>query len=151
MTTIAYVRGVIAFDSRITKDTLIVSDDFNKYRKRKGVHFVMAGTYAEFERLIRSYQLGRAVKGLGEIEALIFDSNDGNLYTAGCNSDGEFYVEQESLNEPIALGSGQHHAITAMDIGESAEAAVGWAIKRDNQSGGRIRTLEIATLKEDRK
>ena len=51
-----------------------------------------------------------------------------------------------SLSNPDAIGSGSPFALTAMDMGASAEEAVTMAAKRDSCTGGKIRTLRIGGL-----
>jgi hypothetical protein len=50
---------------------------------------------------------------------------------------------RESLDNPCAIGSGTDHALTAMDMGATAEEAIGWAAKRDAGTGGTIRTFRL--------
>ena len=59
-------------------------------------------------------------------------------------SDDESFSKQKlDPSKPYATGSGQHHALTAMDMGATAKEAVKMAIMRDTNSGGRIRTYKI--------
>jgi ATP-dependent protease HslVU (ClpYQ) peptidase subunit len=46
-------------------------------------------------------------------------------------------------NGKWAIGSGQHFAIAAMDLGKSAEEAVAYAMTRDVYSGGEITVLTL--------
>ena len=138
MTTIAYNHKdkEIAFDSRITRGQSIVRDDANKARvNNKGV-FIFAGTSADCvlvtneypntpEKEVNCYGFS-IVKGV--VNWVSFDDN-------GIN------IKEIDYNE--AAGSGQDHALTAMDLGLSAKDAVKMAIKRDNGSGGKIRVFKV--------
>lgn len=52
MTTIAYKDGVIAYDSRCTRATIITDDDCKKLDMVEGVHFLCSGATCDFDALI---------------------------------------------------------------------------------------------------
>jgi ATP-dependent protease HslVU (ClpYQ) peptidase subunit len=54
----------------------------------------------------------------------------------------------ECNEDYYAIGSGASYAVTAMDCGKTAAQAVGYAIKRDNNSGGRVVTMSLAETKK---
>jgi len=143
MTTIAYTDGVVAYDSRECVGTSIVDDQCNKHRKVGDVHIFSAGRTADEELLIQAIQ-GNALSDYPEsISIVAIVVIDGVVYTAGISKDEGYYFQTERQDNHFAIGSGSHHALTAMDLGCSAKEAVKYAMKRDTQTGGKIRTFKI--------
>lgn len=140
MTTIAYAHGVIAYDSRCTANDTIADDKFNKHRCTQGVHFFFCGNTGDIDLLIKMYFGGRK-KPTDACEALVWDGRMRKLLSIGWED--KWFTSEESLDVPCAFGSGEHHAITAIDCGLSAKDAVKMAIKRDTGSGGKVRTFKI--------
>ncbi len=139
MTTIAYNHKdkEIAFDSRISRGETVISDTFRKdITNSDGVVFVLAGITSDCYLVAECYPTApnkdvRAygfVIDSGVVKWITFDDN-------GIN------ITEVEYNE--AAGSGQDHALTAMDLGCSAKDAVKMAIKRDVYSGGRIRVIKV--------
>ena len=122
----------------------IVSDDYDKHEESKGVHFFLTGSTCEHKKLIAAYE-GEKLESENSGTALVLDK--GELYLAIFNKGEHISVCPEDRNRIIALGSGEDHALTAMDMGATAKEAVKWAMKRDCGTGGRIRTFKI---KKDR-
>lgn len=140
MTTIAYKDSVIAYDSRCLCGSTIVDDDFDKHREVDGVHFFFTGSTSDYSKLIERY-FGKREDFKTRSTALVYDS--GKIVTIGiCKEDG-YYINPERLDNPVATGSGEEYALTAMDCGLSAKEAVKMAMKRDTGTGGRIRTFKI--------
>lgn len=141
MTTIAYKDGVIAFDSRVSRNGLIVSDDAHKDFKHNGVTFVMSGCLADKNHLISNYN-GESTKELKDsYSSFVIDK--GSIYECCYNPENGFWKDDVDRSDVDAIGSGSHHALTAMDLGCSAVEAVKMAIKRDCYSGGRVRTVRV--------
>lgn len=140
MTTIVYSQGVIAYESRTTRGTTITDDDKEKMVIVDGVHFIFTGCTCDFQALRDAY-FGR--KPSAEIEASGFALDGENLYLIGCDDKTGLWKEDVDLDRPHAIGSGAAHAFTAIDMGATAVKAVELAIKRDNCSGGTIRTLSV--------
>ena len=139
MTTIAYKDGIIAYDSQKTAGSLIVDGDYEKKQEKGGAVFFMAGSTHDFEAFIDSYLSGKLVEPENSLEAIVWD---GRLWRCGGHKDEVFKCPWE-LDKPLAVGSGQDHAITAMDMGATAKEAVKWAMKRDTGTGGRIRNYRV--------
>lgn len=137
MTTIAYKDGVIAYDSRATVGQAIIDDEFNKHEFIDGVDYFYAGKASDISRFALSYKAQKADK----IDALVFAVDDGILYRVV--SDDEFDKLKLDLNKHWAIGSGEDHALTAMDMGASAKEAIEMAMKRDCGTGGRVRTYKV--------
>lgn len=143
MTTIAYKDGVIAYDSRCTQGMTIVDDECDKHREENGIHYFFCGSVCDQQILIDCHQGAQNVqipKGCNS-SAMIYDGE--SIYTSGFDKDSGFHCSLERMGNVIAMGSGADHALTAMDMGADAEAAVKMAIKRDAGSGGTIRTFKL--------
>ena len=140
MTTIAYKDGVIAYDSRITRDTEIVYDDFQKCHEEKGVKFIFAGKTSHYPRLVAAYFGATEARDL-QCSAIVVDAD--GLWYAGNDAGDGFWKSPLIGDKPYAIGSGGLHALTAMDMGATAAEAVEMAKKRDTCTGGLVRTLII--------
>lgn len=144
MTTIAYKDGIIAYDSRATAGTSIISDDREKrYTIENGdndVEFFMCGAPSDFREFFRVYFQGGEIQPHLEATALVWDGV--KLFHAGI-ANKHCYSCPVEMPAPWACGSGEEHAITAMDMGATAKEAVKWAMKRDTGTGGRIRTYKL--------
>lgn len=142
MTTIAYRDGVIAYDSRVTAGPTIVDDNRSKRVSRRGVEYFMCGCVSDQEYLIRWYQ-GEKPETPDNVEASAIIVSDGVVYMAGYVKDDGFFLCPLRQDNVAAMGSGEDHALTAMDMGADAKTAVKMAAKRDTQTGGRIRTFRV--------
>lgn len=140
MTTIAYKDGIVAYDSLVTAGGTVIYDDFDKKRERDGVLFFGAGSTADIELLISAY--------FGEppgcdLDARAIAVREGKLSLLVFES-GRVFESEVLPDRPYAIGSGQDHALTALDMGASALQAVEMAVKRDTGTGGKIRTYTVA-------
>jgi 20S proteasome alpha/beta subunit len=144
MTTIAVKDGIVAWDSRATKGGTIADDDCQKMIVVQGVRVWFCGSWADRDRLVE--YLITSPPETSPIEGSAIVLHEGNLYTVGCDKRGMWKCP-EPLNVPLAIGSGSDHALTAMDCGLSAADAVRMAIKRDINSGGRVRTYKLTGRK----
>jgi len=138
MTTIAYKDGVIAVDSRCTRDNTIVSDSYNKIKVVQDVQFILCGVLSEEQAFISAY-FGEEPQDEIEMSALVVHQN--RVYSVVFDQ-GKIY-KLDITGSTDAMGSGEDHALTAMDLGLSAKEAVRMAAKRDTGTGGRIRVLEV--------
>lgn len=139
MTTIAYKDGVIAYDSRVSAGRTIIYDDVDKKRERDGVLFFGTGATGEISELIGAY-FGEEIAGECGASAFVVHGDD--LMIIGY-SEGKVWKSPVRADKPYAIGSGEDHAFTALDMGASAAEAVEMAAKRDTGTGGKIRTLTI--------
>lgn len=137
MTTIVYSAGTVAWDSRITAGSDIVTDTAQKRYQHGGRTFWCCGVVGDFELFCASYEQRYAPRELG-VQALVLDN--GRLYEAGCE-DQEIW--SAPCEEARAIGSGGDHAITAIDCGCTPAQAIRLAAKRDTSTGGRIRTQKL--------
>ena len=140
MTTIAYKDGIVAVDSRMTQNGIIINDDFNKIIVREGATFAFSGHPVDFELAIEAFLSNYKTENL-IIGGIVFYLGD--VYIIGCDEEEGFWKEKFDANTPYASGSGKTYALTAMDMGASAKEAVKMAIKRDVYSGGKIKTAKL--------
>ena len=136
MTTIAYKDRIIAYDSRITRGSHIYNDNYNKKIEKEGLLFFVSGRTCDYE-----YFIDCIINGVFETnrEILVgaFFIKDGELFEAATQEQ-LIWVERVDLFIHDAIGSGADHAITAMDLGYSAEESVFIAAQRDTHTGGKI-------------
>lgn len=140
MTTIAYKDRIIAYDSRVTAEGQICSDNCNKRRKANNINFFVCGVTSEIENFVDAYfnlqKFNRELK----LEAFVYDS--GVLYYVTIDHE-SVWRDVVDLTEPCAIGSGSPYAYTAMDLGLTAIEAVKMAKKRDSATGGKIRIFKL--------
>jgi ATP-dependent protease HslVU (ClpYQ) peptidase subunit len=138
MTTIAYNHKdkEIAFDIRTTRGEMIVNDNAMKaITNSKGV-FVMAGSTADCALIADIYPETPDK----QVDCYGFVVVDNKVFWVSFDDNG-VNILNIAYNE--AAGSGQDHAVTAMDLGCSAGKAVQMAIKRDVSTGGKVRVIKI--------
>lgn len=140
MTVIAYKDGVIAYDSRKTMGETIIDDDHDKRVTRGNVDYFFAGNTGDLDVLLNLDQGhgGSIENGAGALRV-----ENKSLSFIGMNKIDGFWRAPIENNKVFAIGSGQDHALTAMDLGCSAKEAVKMAIKRDSCSGGKIRVYKV--------
>lgn len=141
MTTIAYNvdKHEIAVDSRATCENLIISDREEKWFITDDYLFFFAGS-AHIIDLIHAHYPDIDFDGNSNCQGFIYHRHSGELHSV-------VWVEGERIDNIIhdnfALGSGMHHALTAMDLGASAKQAVKAAMKRDNATGGKVHVFKL--------
>lgn len=141
MTTVAYKNGIIACDSFAVADRTIVDDDTDKRIVRDGVTFVFCGRPDQYDEFITAYfSETRAISKDNECGAIVYDGD--KLWCTGVDNDKVFKYHIKK-NKTYAIGSGQDHAWTAMDLGASAPEAVKAAAKRDTCTGGEVRIVKV--------
>lgn len=140
MTTIAYKEGIIAYDSRATAGGSIISDEWDKHTERNGVNIFFCGSLGDIEGMIEAY-FGCTEKKVGRPGMIAWDGE--KLWKAAICSDEGFWKHELPLGGCFVLGSGGDHALTAMDMGATAEEAIRMAAKRDTATGGIVRTFNI--------
>jgi len=138
MTTIAYKDGTISVDSRMTRGDTILDDNYNKIHTVDGVRFIICGTVSDLESLIAAY-FGAEVLDTIALAAIIVQDN--RVYDFQVQ-EGKVY-KLDITGQVWAVGSGEDHAFTAMDLGASTKQAIKLAAKRDVNTGGKIRTIQV--------
>ncbi|MDD2046117.1 proteasome subunit beta [Pseudomonas putida] len=141
MTTIAYKDGVIAYDSRQTRNSAIVSDDAPKCQVVDGVSFFLSGAVCDEKALIAAYF---GTPSAVPVECSGYAVDDGKLMLVGHDDKTGIWRQDLDPTNPDAIGSGAPYALAAMDMGASAEDAVRAAMKRDIYTGGKIRTIRVS-------
>ncbi|MBX9754803.1 MAG: proteasome subunit beta [Pseudomonadaceae bacterium] len=140
MTTIAYKDGVIACDSRQTRSSAIVSDDCHKRQVVDGISFFLSGAICDEKALIAAY-FGTPSPVPVECSGYVVDGD--KLMMVGHDDKTGIWKQDLDPANPDAIGSGAPYALTAMDMGASAEDAVRAAMKRDIYTGGKVKTFTI--------
>ena len=141
MTTIAYdyKNKIIAYDSRLTAGTLIVSDNHNKHRKcKRGWDWVISATEHDTDQFIDLFAEQESANLSYDVDCVVvIDSVVFNAYV----NDGLFKLCPLVHSE--CFGSGGRFALAALDFGKSAKDAIKYAMKRDSATGGKIRILKL--------
>lgn len=148
MTTIAYRDGVLASDTRVClTDGMIVTDTAKKlHRFRDGRLYGYAGSVEQGVELFQELKKADNIDDIDGFEGVtaIIVNLDGSLWMR----EGSIWIKQErSKAMYYAIGSGCGYALAAMDAGACAKRAVEIAIKRDNQSGGNVKTMTLKGTK----
>ncbi|WP_347784083.1 proteasome subunit beta [Pseudomonas kurunegalensis] len=141
MTTIAYKDGVIAYDSRQTRNGSIVSDDVVKCQVVDGVSFFLSGAVCDEKALIAAYF---GTPSQVPVECSGYAVDGGRLQMVGHDDKTGVWRQDLDPANPDAIGSGSAYALAAMDMGASAEEAVRAAMKRDIYTGGKVRVIRIS-------
>ena len=142
MTTIAYhhIDKHIAYDSRCTSGGLILSDTFDKrISVGKGIYF-MSGSTSDFADFCKEFENGKKASRPYDCCALYVEDRVVSLRAMDADDD-RFFESVRNFN--FTLGTGQHLALAAMDLGKSAQAAVQYAATRDVYTGGQIKLFII--------
>ncbi|MEG0969314.1 MAG: proteasome subunit beta [Pseudomonas sp.] len=142
MTTIAYKDGVIAYDSRQTRSGAIVSDNAPKCQVVEGVSFFLSGAVCDEKALIAAYF---GTPSQAPVECSGYAVDGGKLLMVGCDDKTGIWKQELDPANPDAIGSGSAYALAAMDMGSSAEDAVRAAMKRDIYTGGKVRSVRVAS------
>lgn len=145
MTTIAYKDGVIAYDSRVTRGSLILSDTAEKMHVVNGVHFFGTGAVIDIKKLIAGYPDGNGCSG--DIDSrVIAVTPEGLVAIIGCTEEDGYWVDLQDSSVVNSIGSGSDFAFAAMDMGATAKEAVQIAAGRDIYTGGAIREFKIQAV-----
>ena len=141
MTTIAYdhKNKIIAYDSRLTAGTLIVSDNHNKHRKcKRGWDWVISATEHDASQFIDLFSEQESANLSYDVDCVVVI--DGLAFNAYVN-DGMFKLCPLVHSE--CFGSGGRFALAALDFGYPAKDAIKYAMTRDSATGGKIRLLKL--------
>jgi ATP-dependent HslUV protease subunit HslV len=139
VTTVAYRDGVLAGDGRITLEggSIQTENQRKVHRLRDGRLFGYAGDTDDAERLRISLLQNDKPPSLQNIQALLVQTDGSIDYYQG-----NVWQRLEG-DDYYAIGTGGPSALVAMDCGKSAREAVVCAIRRDNNSGGKIKTVRL--------
>lgn len=143
MTTIAYKDGIVAYDSRMVSDDLVIDDDFIKMFVKDNTTVFYCGAVGDIEDFIKCVL--DCVEPERDLDCEALGVFDGKLYAVDI-FDGRVRKLPLRLDNHYAIGSGRRLALAYMDTGMSAEEAVIATCKRDIYTGGSIRTCPIPGL-----
>lgn len=137
MTTIACDGRSMAGDGQASNDGMRVASACRKVRLATEGRIVgLCGTSSDMEPFLQWLDDGTKPKLEKNTTTLV-------LYPEGAirryYHDLKFDIEEA----PVAIGSGCQFAVTAMDMGASAEKAVAMAAERDIYTGGKITVLHL--------
>jgi len=141
MTTIAYKNGVIAHDTRQTRNGTIISDECSKCQVVEGVSFFLSGAVCDERALIAAYF---GTPSQVPVECSGYAVDGGKLLLVGHDDKTGIWKQELDPANPDAIGSGSAYALAAMDMGAGAEQAVRLAMKRDIYTGGKVVTFRVA-------
>ena len=132
----------MAYDGLATIGSLITDEDYDKKISIGNTHFFLAGITGDFPDFIKAYLTEEEPDRQLEVHCFVWN---GELLKCAGMEDGDrgIFSYTIPLTRPFAIGSGQHFALTAMDMGATAKEAVKMAAKRDVGTGGRIRTFRL--------
>lgn len=143
MTTIAYKDSIIAYDSRLTMGSSLVTDDYDKCIHSKGEIFFMSGSLSDAKSFIKAYQTGKKHSSIMNVTCFVVTKDKEILELSYSEKRKAIISFTLDLSENSAIGSGWELALGAMDAGCTAEESVKIAIGRDSYSGGNIRIFNI--------
>ena len=139
MTTIAHKNGIIAYDSRLTDNNIIMSDSYNKHIEKNSVHFFLTGSTCYFDEFCGGYFDPKTefIKS-SDVCALVVDGT--RLYLVNIV---EGLMKRSPVDYVDAIGSGCEFALAFMDSGKTAKEAVEATMKRDVGTGGTVHEFHI--------
>lgn len=138
MTTIAIDKDTISADGRVSWNGIIAQDDCVKVKKIDGVIFAWMGDEASALSLLE-YVRGATQEVAADLDGYVLSIGDGEVLHH-CVKGGVYTAD--TVNIPYAFGSGQHFALSALDMGKTSKEAVKYAMTRDPSTGGKITTLK---------
>lgn len=151
MTTIAYKDGIIAYDSRSTRDRVVISDKSSKKNETEKYIYFYSGSVDEIHQFIDLHENNTKYDMPICVNAFIVDKETNRVFYSGVSNEStptgepalrlwKHEIDYDGIN---AIGSGWVQAFTAMDLGMSAKKAVEYAATRDIYTGGEINIFEI--------
>lgn len=141
MTTLVYRDGVLAADSRGTRNGMICPGAVSKVYIVDGRLVGFVGDSAFGQRFVRDLREGREPADLeGEAIAVVVDS-DG---TVRVHQNATWYVEEGPF---AAWGTGLAAALGALHMGATADQAVEAACEVDPNSGGPVQIVSLRKRK----
>ena len=144
MTTIAYNHKdkEIAYDSRLTCGSLIVSDEDNKAITRGDVVYISCGDVSDINKLIDN--IGTENISHSECNVEVYFIKDGKFFRCVWPYGDSMSITPLDSNR--ACGSGADFALAAMDFGKNAKDAVEYAKTRDCKTGGKVKVFKVGEV-----
>lgn len=147
MTTIAFTKGELAFDSRVTDSSGSISGAVIKGKQLStGLLVAAAGDLFQCQLFIKWAEenfINNETKRQLEVQKELCFSGIVVLPSGIIKAYEDAISPIEYTDKIYAWGSGYQYAIGAMEAGCTAAEAVKIAAKRDTHTGGRIRVLRL--------
>lgn len=143
MTTIAYRDGILACDSLYSRGGWAMGVCQKVWKTCDGRLIGVCGDFAHALRLVHWLRQPES-KRTGDRPTL--DKDTGTVVEVMPNGKARYYEFghwHPQTNRYWAVGSGSIAALVAMDMGADATGAIKAAIRRDESSGGRVRSVRI--------
>ena len=139
MTTIAYNRGVIAYDGQANWGSMICDSQYKKLKFIKNLAVFCSGSTSDLPHILGAIEKDQVTvtRDTHGFEGIAVDIK-GRLLQYGIDKKGRLWKEEISVASPFAVGSGGAYAMGAMHFGATAIEAVEVACKLDIYSGGEI-------------
>lgn len=148
MTTVVYSNNCLYSDSRVTADTMIVSENAVKIHKLQPKGFkgtVLCGGAGSFEDM-QAFLLWVAC-GMSQEDKPEITEFQGIVveYVSKSKTQG-YYFEPSLIPIPItdkytSIGSGSPYALLAMDLGHGPVEAIKAASKRDTNTNAKVKII----------
>lgn len=148
MSIIVFKDGIVVADGRCSNSVSIINDNYTKMVKfgpDLDKYFFFVGSPCWIEFFTDHYLSGVIIPEIRReilISGIVIENDQINHCWIDSN-EGEIIREDISSERFYAIGSGQDHAFTALDMGASALEAVKMAVKRDFSCGGTLRQWSI--------
>lgn len=141
MTTIVYRNGILAADTRSTRNDTIEPSESNKvFRLKDGRLFAWCGKSGIGIRVREWFNNPRlSLPSYEDTEGgAVIVATNGELFTFECGA-----LVPAAKAPYLAMGSGRHEAYGALAMGASARKAVSVAMQFDTSTGGRVTWLRL--------
>ena len=146
MTTIVYDHRArqIAIDGRTTSGGMINTEDAVKWIQDGDDWWFICGSVCDRRRLIEHINATDPDAPKWKIECSAFLVRAGKVYHCMVTDDGE--PAKSEINYSDSMGSGSQFALSALDLGKSAEDAVKYAATRDTGTGPNVWVFDVEAL-----
>lgn len=138
MTTIVYDHKAreIAYDSRITRGGIIVTDCDEKMINNEKGAFIFCGNAAEIQHALAMFPNNTE----SDVDCHGLWINKGEVYWVCYEG---VRIMPSKLTYTESCGSGSDFALAALDFGKSAKEAVEYAMTRDSCTGGEVKVIKL--------
>ena len=152
MTTIAYDTKTLCSDSRSSMGSMIYEDDAQKLFMNVGP-FAVVGIAGGYQDAMDIIAIISDFTKVDQIRAIPHEAvGDCVLLAVAHNGDLWIYQGDESCmlrsDRPFAVGSGSTYALSAIDLGKSAEEAIEYASTRDMHTNNVIQKAILVSEDE---
>jgi len=142
MTTIAFNDKEFAYDSRVTADGIVLTDEDEKAVQIEGAYYIGVGIAYEIDKLISAHLGKEDIPEDFSPECLVYKVVKGEgVYQIGVHDEGIYCHLTKYGN--YSCGTGEHFALAAMDLGKSPKEAVEYAKTRCIYTGGKVKVIKL--------